>query len=268
VEKAGSKELASLPNWDGVNDWLKIKVADTGIGITKEKQMIIFEAFQQGDGATMRKYGGTGLGLSISREFARLLGGVVQVESQEGKGSVFTLLIPSLPNGVPFSSEHQSFDEVASAVEILPGGDDHSDTLVQGVVNGRDSLETNILSGKKVIVVDDDQRNIYALTKALKKEGMEVITAENGLECLEIMDKTEADIVLMDIMMPVMDGYETMKRVRSMESGKDIPIVALTAKAMKGDREKCLEAGASDYVSKPLKLDQLLSVMRVWITKE
>ncbi|MFS0637070.1 response regulator [Mesobacillus foraminis] len=268
VEKAGSKELASLPNWDGVNDWLKIKVADTGIGITKEKQMIIFEAFQQGDGATMRKYGGTGLGLSISREFARLLGGVVQVESQEGKGSIFTLLIPSLPNGVPFSSEHQSFEEVASAAEILPGGDDHSDTLIQGVVNGSDSLETNILSGKKVVVVDDDQRNIYALTKALKKEGMEVITAENGLECLEIMDKTEADIVLMDIMMPVMDGYETMKRVRSMESGKDIPIVALTAKAMKGDREKCLEAGASDYVSKPLKLDQLLSVMRVWITKE
>lgn len=268
VERAGNKDTARLPDWNGVKGWLKIKVSDTGIGISREKQMIIFEAFQQGDGATMRKYGGTGLGLSISREFARLLGGMVQVESEEGKGSVFTLLIPSLPAGVPYHNGAESIEEVASAIESLPDVGFIPNNTGQGEDDAEIQQEANILSGKKVIVVDDDRRNIYALSKALKKEGMEITTAENGQECLEIMKKTKADIVLMDIMMPVMDGFETMKRVRDMESGRDIPIIALTAKAMKGDREKCLEAGASDYVSKPLKLDQLLSVMRVWLTKE
>lgn len=96
---------------------------------------------------------------------------------------------------------------------------------------------------------------------------MNVITAENGAECLEKMKELEHfDIVLMDIMMPVMDGYETIKRIRTMETHNDIPIIALTAKAMKGDRDKCIEAGASDYISKPLKLDQLLSAMRVWLS--
>ena len=122
------------------------------------------------------------------------------------------------------------------------------------------------LSGKTVIVVDDDHRNIFSLKNALAKEGMNVITAENGVECLNKMAVDSVDIILMDIMMPVMDGYETMKHIRAMENQQDIPIIALTAKAMKGDREKCLEAGANDYISKPMKLDQLLSAMRVWLS--
>jgi two-component system chemotaxis sensor kinase CheA len=123
------------------------------------------------------------------------------------------------------------------------------------------------LKDKTVIVVDDDHRNIYALKNALNKEGMNVLTAENGMQCLDLIMGTEKiDIVLMDIMMPVMDGYETMKRLRGLDRHQDVPIIALTAKAMKGDREKCMEAGATDYISKPLKLDQLLSVMRVWLS--
>ncbi|UQX53152.1 response regulator [Cytobacillus pseudoceanisediminis] len=101
----------------------------------------------------------------------------------------------------------------------------------------------------------------------MNKEGMNVLTAENGMQCLDLIMGTEKiDIVLMDIMMPVMDGYETMKRLRGLDRHQDVPIIALTAKAMKGDREKCMEAGATDYISKPLKLDQLLSVMRVWLS--
>ena len=101
----------------------------------------------------------------------------------------------------------------------------------------------------------------------LNSEGMKILTAKNGLECLEIVKKDHTiDAILMDIMMPEMDGYETMRRIRSTGQFDDMPIIALTAKAMKGDREKCLKAGASDYVSKPLKLNQLLSVLRVWLT--
>jgi two-component system chemotaxis sensor kinase CheA len=105
------------------------------------------------------------------------------------------------------------------------------------------------------------------LEKALAHEGMHISTAHNGHECLDILNKgNEFDIILMDIMMPGMDGYETMRQIRSEKKYDDLPIVALTAKAMKGDREKCLEAGASDYISKPIKMDQLLSVLRVWLS--
>jgi len=127
---------------------------------------------------------------------------------------------------------------------------------------------SNILKGKTVVVVDDDHRNVYALNNALNKEDMNILTAENGLQCLDILHENEhVDIILMDIMMPVMDGYKAIKTIRNLEKHKDVPIIALTAKAMKGDREKCLEVGASDYISKPLKLDQLLSAMRVWVAK-
>ncbi|WP_053364408.1 ATP-binding protein [Bacillus sp. FJAT-27251] len=272
VETPGLSELQRLPNWTERNDWLKVSVADTGIGISPSKQRMIFDPFHQGDGTTMRKYGGTGLGLSISREFARLLGGIVQVESQEGKGSTFTLYIPSLPDGLPEETEFPYVpvnEEVAPAMEVAPGSLADEQNIHDAGEAGHEDEAISRLAGKTVVVVDDDRRNIYALTNALKKEGMNILTAENGEECLDLLSQTDrVDIILMDIMMPVMDGYTAMKKIRRLEKGEDIPIIALTAKAMKGDREKCLEAGASDYVSKPLKLDQLLSVMRVWITKE
>ncbi len=269
VVKPSREELARLPKWTEDNRWLKFTVKDTGIGISREKQSIIFEPFQQGDGTTMRKYGGTGLGLSISREFARLLGGIMQVHSEEGKGSTFIIYVPDLPDGLPADYDlNRVNEEAAPAVEteaVLP-----LDTVADATEQTNALREEDdLLAGKTVIVADDDHRNIYALTKALKKEGMVVHTAENGMECIELLNKNDkVDIILMDIMMPVMDGYTAMQRIRELENGSDVPIIALTAKAMKGDREKCLEAGASDYVSKPLKLDQLLSVMRVWITKE
>ncbi|MEW6669822.1 MAG: response regulator [Thermodesulfobacteriota bacterium] len=122
------------------------------------------------------------------------------------------------------------------------------------------------LEGKKVLIVDDDVRNLFALTTVLERHKLEVLTAENGKDGIETLKKTQGiDIVLMDIMMPGMDGYETMGRIRKIARFKDLPILALTAKAMKGDREKCLEAGASDYITKPVNQEQLLSLMRVWL---
>ncbi|MGV3527750.1 MAG: response regulator [Flavisolibacter sp.] len=123
-----------------------------------------------------------------------------------------------------------------------------------------------VLSGKKVMVVDDDVRNIFSLTRALETHSMTVISATDGREALDQLEQnSDVDAVLMDIMMPEMDGYETMKRIRKMKKFKHLPIIAVTAKAMTGDREKCIQAGASDYISKPVDVDQLLSLLRVWL---
>jgi CheY-like chemotaxis protein len=124
------------------------------------------------------------------------------------------------------------------------------------------------LRGKNVLVVDDDVRNIFALSSVLERHGMHVHTAGNGRDAVtKVSDMPELDLVLMDIMMPGMDGYDTMREIRALGDRRTLPIVALTAKAMKGDREKCLEAGASDYLAKPVVTDQLLGVLRQWLQR-
>ena len=125
-----------------------------------------------------------------------------------------------------------------------------------------------VLRGRKVLVVDDDARNIFALTSLLENQEMDVVSATNGRSAIDLMQRTpDLNIVLMDIMMPDMDGYETIREIRKTPEFRTLPILALTAKAMKGDREKCLNAGASDYIAKPVDTDQLLSLMRVWLVR-
>jgi CheY-like chemotaxis protein len=125
---------------------------------------------------------------------------------------------------------------------------------------------TDALRGRKVLVVDDDARNIFALTTVLENQEMDVLSATNGRQAIELINSTpDLSVVLMDIMMPEMDGYATMREIRKDARFRTLPILALTAKAMKGDREKCLEAGASDYIAKPVNTDQLLSLLRVWL---
>jgi CheY-like chemotaxis protein len=123
-----------------------------------------------------------------------------------------------------------------------------------------------ILSGRRVLIVDDDVRNIFALTTFLERSDMQVLHAESGREGIaKLQEHPEIEAVLMDVMMPEMDGYETMRAIRGMPKLKNLPIIAVTAKAMKGDREKCIEAGASDYIAKPVDMEQLLSLLRVWL---
>ena len=123
-----------------------------------------------------------------------------------------------------------------------------------------------ILQHKKVLIVDDDMRNIYSLTNVLEEEGMKCFVAENGRVAIDVLEKQpDVDIVLMDIMMPEMDGFEATMAIRKMNEFNKLPIIALTAKAMKGDREKCIEAGASDYLAKPVNTEQLLSALRMWL---
>jgi HAMP domain-containing protein/signal transduction histidine kinase/CheY-like chemotaxis protein len=129
-------------------------------------------------------------------------------------------------------------------------------------------MKGDILSGRKVLVVDDDVRNLFAITTVFERYNIDVITAESGREAIALMNESKGiEMVLMDIMMPEMDGYETMQKIRREHKNNTLPIIAVTAKAMKGDRQKCIEAGASDYITKPLKMDQLLSMMRIWFYK-
>ncbi|MFT8320611.1 MAG: CHASE3 domain-containing protein [Bacillus sp. (in: firmicutes)] len=250
------------------SQWLEVSVVDTGIGISKDKHKLIFETFQQADGATVRKYGGTGLGLSISKEFVKLLGGWIFLQSKEGKGSVFTFLIPSLPHGVSERNHIKRAYEEAAVTDIQVKSEEE-DNEEQHIGIDHPLQEKDVFQGKNILIVDDDYRNIFALKTTLDKKGMNVFVAQNGQECLDIMSiNKDIDLILMDIMMPHMNGYETMRRIRTHMMLTDLPIVALTAKAMKNDREKCLEAGASDYISKPLDLDQLYSVLRVWLVKQ
>ena len=122
------------------------------------------------------------------------------------------------------------------------------------------------LIGRTVLLVDDDARNIFALASILERRGMRVLTATTGNEAIELVNSTpEVAVVLMDIMMPEMDGYQTMQVIRANPAFRRLPIIALTAKAMKGDREKCIDAGASDYLAKPVNTEQLLSALRMWL---
>ena len=123
-----------------------------------------------------------------------------------------------------------------------------------------------VLAGRRVLVVDDDIRNIFAMTSVLERHRMTVLSAENGHDAIRILETTPGiDVVLMDIMMPGLDGYDTMRAIRSTERLRSLPIIAVTAKAMKGDREKCIEAGAWDYLSKPVNTQDLLAVLRAWL---
>ncbi|WP_248278165.1 CHASE3 domain-containing protein [Paenibacillus sp. SZ31] len=249
-------------------DVIAFSVSDTGIGIADNKLLQIFDAFKQADGATARKYGGTGLGLSISQSLATLLGGSISATSREGHGSVFTLFLPLRRDEPETMQASRLFlNEVASTtpeINKLPSlTTAPSDVLLT-------PLEEALLSGRQVLVVDDDIRNVYALANALEQYGMNVISAQNGYECLELLERggVKPDIIMMDIMMPELDGYETTRQIRERLGLTQLPIIALTAKAMKEDREKCIAAGASDYLSKPLNIKDVLSRMKLWINHE
>ena len=448
-------------------------VKDDGIGISPEQQEQIFQAFQQADGSTSRKYGGTGLGLSISKELSKLLGGVIQLESEEGNGSTFTVLLPhrfsrNVAN-VEWITEHSQITQQAPSMENLSGDNpltiqwNHAEKTDKEkvIVDDRDNMTTNdrslliieddmvfaevicefghergfkciiaesgetgiqlandyqpdaiildiglpgidgwtvmkhikenaalcdipvyfmsaqdesskamqlgaigyltkpidtfkldkafshiqetasrlvkrllamdddesiVIKGhlsrqrlqdesalflhqpeddnlflpfseqkpastkisdmpeisdvpialnknqiqleeKKILLVDDDMRNVYALSAILEEQGIEVFTAKNGKESLtKLAEHQDVDLILMDIMMPIMDGYQAMKEIRCQETFSLLPIIALTANAMKGDRKKCIDAGASDYLAKPIDPEKLLSVITVWLS--
>jgi CheY-like chemotaxis protein len=248
-------------------------VADTGIGISDEKLAIIFEKFQQADGTTSRKYGGTGLGLSISRDFASLLGGTIMVSSEPGHGSTFTLYIPDALVSDPIATPAApAITATTAAVRTAPAPLDMpllgSPVLAHRPEENGHSVSpaSRQLDGATVLIVDDDVRNVFALTSALEMHGLQVLYSDNGAEGIRLLaEHPEVDIVLMDAMMPDQDGYETTRGIRRNKRFQDLPVVFLTAKAMPGDRESALAAGATDYITKPVDLDELIRLMARWV---
>ncbi|MFF5159273.1 HAMP domain-containing protein [Streptomyces sp. NPDC000348] len=294
-------EAGSLTDPDA--DLIAFSVSDTGIGIAAGKMRVIFEAFKQADGTTSRKYGGTGLGLSISREIAQLLGGEIHAQSEPGRGSTFTLYLPLRPSELPPHGYQQPVPaleagDLAASAETPAEVKSYRDTQNgpaalfrrrrRITLEQRPALEPEQwpgagqqepaprpssrgirFGGQKVLIVDDDIRNVFALTSVLEQHGLSVLYAENGREGIEVLEQhDDVAVVLMDIMMPEMDGYATTTAIRRMPQFAGLPIIALTAKAMKGDREKAIESGASDYVTKPVDPDHLLSVMEQWMRGE
>ncbi|MBN2528036.1 MAG: response regulator [Deltaproteobacteria bacterium] len=226
-------------------------VTDSGIGIPEEKKNLIFEAFRQADGSIKRKYGGTGLGLSISKKLASIMGGDLFFESIEGQGSTFTLYLPLAPSGI------RKDDTVLVAIE--PPESNRALQSVKDVNNSIPPAMVTQLKGKRALLVEDDIINIYVMLALLDKVQMEAVVASNGMEALEKLKSEMVDLVLMDMMMPDMDGYEATSKIKSQPETASLPVVAVTAKAMKGDREKCFKAGADGYVTKPILASTLFT---------
>ncbi|MDM8523709.1 response regulator [Desulfococcaceae bacterium HSG8] len=224
---------------------LRFAVTDTGIGIPKDQTDRLFSAFSQADASTTRRYGGTGLGLAISKKLAELMGGEIGVESQEGKGSVFwfTACFEKLPEG------HEVAGTANSA--FFPTKSDAS-------------LSEDFKQNVSLLLVEDNVLNQKIALAVLKKFGFSSDIASNGREAVELVKANHYDLILMDIQMPEMDGMEATRVIRDPDSGAlnpDIPIVAMTANAMMGDREDCINAGMNDYISKPIRPQEVLAAI-------
>lgn len=206
---------------------LKFAVVDSGIGISPEGLKRMFQTFSQVDSSTTRKFGGTGLGLSISKHLVEMMKGEIGVESEEGKGSTFWFKIP-------FGLGAEIVQQKTAPVALEPSG-----------------------TRMRILVAEDNSVNQVIAVKMLEKMGHTAVAVANGLEAVEALRTGPYDMILMDCQMPEMDGYEATRVIRQERLGGDIPIIALTANAMAGDREKCLDAGMSDYLAKPMKPHEL-----------
>ncbi len=231
-----------------VIDPIAITVTDTGIGIAADKLAAIFEAFTQAETGTSRKYGGTGLGLTIGKQLAVLLGGDLVVESSFGGGSAFWVVLPI--GGTATSEDAELLAEPPAFLPEAPRAPTPA------------PVPASDLDGTRVLLVDDDMRNVYSLSSALRERRLDVITATDGQEALDALDASaRIDVVLMDVMMPGMDGYEAVRRIRANARYQALPVIALTARAVAEERDRCLSAGATDCLAKPVDVDELLAVL-------
>jgi len=216
-------------------DLLQFAVKDTGIGISSDDQKYIFEEFRQVDGSLARKYSGTGLGLTICKKMAVLLSGDIYLESREGEGSTFRFEIPVQTVEEYGAEDRQTVNELKNV-------------SIKEEVNQQSPGESDI----SVLIVDDDPESLFTLNEMVSAYGCKTIIANSGFECLNILRDIRPDLVLLDIMMPGMDGFQTLAKIRELEKMKDIPVFAVTAKAMVEEKGIILRHGFDDYISKPV----------------
>ena len=224
---------------------LHVAVSDTGIGIPAAKQHLVLEPFTQADGSTTREYGGTGLGLAISRQLVEMMGGRLWLQSEVGHGSTFHFTVPlQLYTAPTISSVPTEFDGVCP-----------SPTMATDSTSTRRRL--------RILLAEDNRVNQQVAARMLEKRGSQVVVVSTGTEVLATLAQTPFDVVLMDVQMPELDGLETTIAIRAQEclSGLHLPIIAITAHAMKGDEERCLAAGMDGYVAKPLKAEELYAAI-------
>ncbi len=214
-------------------------VADTGIGISESEKEIIFEEFRQADGSSSRKYGGTGLGLSISKKIVELLDGKIWLESKLNSGTKFFVQIPLKSQSLYISSTQSKKNFISI--------DKENDNLI--------------------LVVDDDSDTLFTLTEILNFYGFKTTVARNGIECLKVLENVQPDIILLDIMMPEMDGFQTIKKIRAIEKLKHIKIIAVTAKAMENARDVIFNSGFDDCVFKPVNSSELIQKISNYLNK-
>ncbi|MDP3578924.1 response regulator [Methyloversatilis sp.] len=226
TDTGGVRVLARHTQSPADEPQLRLAVHDTGIGLSPEQQARLFQSFQQADSSTTRKYGGTGLGLAISRQLALLMGGDVGVSSQPGEGSRFWVDLPLRAAQKP----------KPVAAPVTPGSD--------GGAAG--------LRGARVLLVDDNELNRQVGTELLAQFGLQVAVAEDGQAALDRLAQQDFDLVLMDMQMPVMDGLTAARHIRANPRWAQLPVLAMTANAMTGDRERCLAAGMNDHIAKPI----------------
>ncbi|MFW9077962.1 ATP-binding protein [Pseudomonas sp. P2757] len=217
--------------------WFTCSVRDSGIGISSERLELMFNAFQQADSSISRRYGGTGLGLPIARTLAERMGGTLRAQSEEGRGSVFTLEIP-----------------LALTQQVVPR------LAAPRAINGEAHGE-----GRNVLLVEDNPVNQTVIEAMLRSLGFTVSVATDGAQAVRSAGGESFEAILMDCRLPIIDGYEATRQIRRLPGCAEVPIIALTANALQGDRENCLSAGMNDYLAKPFKRHDLQQILQRWV---
>jgi len=232
---------------------LELTVRDTGPGIPEEKQDFIFNSFSQLE-STESKYQGTGLGLTIARKLVELMNGSIYVESEIGKGTAFKVVLPLNIASPGTARKHAA-----------PFRPDRAEQVEIGHERIKEIEKEDRVESAHILLVEDDRVNSQLLKRILEKMDHRVTVAESGRKALEVLKESRFDLVLMDIQMPEMDGYEATRRIRSSSAFKDLPVIAITANAMIGDAEKCLQAGCDDYIAKPIRKKEFLECVHAYL---